>query len=119
MQKFKVIGYIDCPAIATGFLIPIYQNEEKMFFHKLSEDNRTVDSFTPYKKEDYEHEKYFVPIKDGPEKEPGVSSFFVFKYKNSTSSGSCDDSRFIEHMQDFKKRLSSQNTQHEIEKIFG
>ena len=118
MEKYTVAGYIDCEVIATGFLIPIYEHEEKLFFHVLSADNQSIVSFTPYAKEHYQHEQSFVPISNGSEKFPGASSFFVFKYRNKINFGSCDDKSFVQKMREYGDTLSSSLLRRKFKKIF-
>ncbi len=40
MTKMKFYGYLDNEVIASGFLIPVYIEAEKFFFHELSKDNK-------------------------------------------------------------------------------
>lgn len=118
MEKFKIIGYLDSTVIATGFLIPIYQSGEKLFFHELSKNNQTLLSFTPYESKNFKHDTITI-IENGAEKTIGSSSYFVFKYRNTVYFGSHDDVVFSNLMKGFKRGLSNQSIKRAIRKIFS
>lgn len=117
MDKYRVVGYINCDVIATGFLIPVYQLCTELFFHKLSEDSRSIILFDPLR-EDYWSIKNFVPITDGPEKSVTCSSFFVFKYHGELIYGSYYDREFREKLKVAKETLTFGFVRKEIEEIF-
>ncbi len=117
MKKYQWFGYINHPTLGKGFLIPIYKYDKDLFFHSLSEDKRHITGFTPYKKEDYQHDD-FVPVSSIVQKSIGSPAFFVFKNNEEILTGSCNDKEMIQKMVEVGHTTSTSYLEKEITEIF-
>jgi hypothetical protein len=138
-KQYNLIGYIDREDVDYGFLIPIYQKEEKLFFHTLSEDSQKIIDFKAYNEKQYDHDKVFksinIPIQrllkqrrrhaaksilNDLKKDVEESPTFIFKCFNDLIVGTVHNIYFREDMENcvINPKIKNEFLKKEVYKIF-
>lgn len=121
------IGYISRDDADYAFLIPIYQDADKLeYFHQWRKMDGAITGFAPHRKQDYEtcdgvEFRAALDAKRFPEKNAGDHPILVFKTLDQVKAGTIADADFRAFLEDVcgDSRMTNDYLKKEIKTVLS
>lgn len=118
MNNIKFYGYLDNEVIVNGFLIPVYSENKKYFFHELSKDNKYIIGFREFDLESYSRDSIVEINKPLPAKIDN-ESYIVVKFNDTVRFGTFSEIVDLVSRRIFDGEIKSKILIDNAKKIFG